>query len=286
MSVNNFIPEIWSAKMFMDFDNALVFRNIVNHEYEGEISRMGDTVRINAVGPVTVRTYTKNSTADITVEEVTGVQTVLEINQAKYTAVQIDDIDQAQTNPKLMGEVIRKMGVAFAEYIDSAIGAMYTDAGATVTSTACGPTAITDVIGQIGRKLDENNVPRNGRFMVIPPWMVNNLVQAEIFKWVGMPAGQAPGGAASAGFVNSALGFDFYMSNLISETTASGSTARQHYVLAGTRDAISFAGQITETEAYRPQGKFSDAVKSLMVYGMKVVQPKALCCCVLTESTV
>jgi len=45
---------------------------------------------------------------------------------------------------------------------------------------------------------------------------------------------------------------------------------------AGTKSAISYAGQVTEIEPYRPQSNFSDAVKGLFAYGHKVVQPAAL----------
>lgn len=286
MTVNNFIPEVWSAKIFSDFDKATVFGGVVNRDYEGEIRNAGDTVRINAVGPVTVNSYTKNSTSSITLQDLTGVQTVLNIDQAKYFAFQVDDVDQAQTNPKIMGEAMRKAGVAIAEIIDADVAGLYTDAGSIVTSTACGPTAITEVIGKIGRALSENDVPQNGRWMVIPPWMQDKLVQAQLLKWIGLPAASTPAGAASMGYVGSCLGFDFYQSNLLKETTASGSTGRQHYVMAGTRDAITLASQISKVEAYRPEGKFADAVKGLNLYGMKVVQPKALVTAVLVESTV
>lgn len=283
MAINNFIPEIWSAKLFSDFDKAFVFANVVNRDYEGEISGAGDTVRINAVGPITVNTYTKNSTSDITVQDLTGLQTVLNIDKQDYFAFQIDDVDTAQTKPKVMGEAMRKAAVALAQKVETNLAGLYTDAGATVTSTACGPTAVTEVLAKIHRALDENDVPRAGRWIVVPPWMQTVMVQAEILKWIGTPSGN--GGAAN-GFVGDILGFNVYTCNSLTETTASGSTARQHYVMAGTNDAITFANQIVKTEAYRQEGKFSDAVKGLHVYGYKVVQPKALVCATLCESTV
>jgi hypothetical protein len=286
MTVNSFIPEIWAPGIFRDFDKATVIAPRCNRDYEGEIQKMGDTVRINAVGPITINTYTKNSTSNITLQDLTDVQTVLTIDKAKYFAFQVDDVDQVQTNPKLMAEAMRKAGQAMAEDVDGIIADYYTDAGTLVSSTACGPTAITEVIGKIGRALSENDVPQNGRWMVIPPWFQQNLVQAQILKWIGLPAMGAPAGAAAAGYVGSAMGFDFYQSNLLNESTASGSTGRQHYCLAGTNDAISFASQLTELKAYEPEGKFANAMKGLYIYGIKVVQPKALVCAVLTESTV
>ena len=43
-----------------------------------------------------------------------------------------------------------------------------------------------------------------------------------------------------------------------------------------TKKAIAFAGQINETEAYRPEQLFKDDVKGLDTYGAKVVRPKEL----------
>ena len=48
------------------------------------------------------------------------------------------------------------------------------------------------------------------------------------------------------------------------------------YLMIRTKKAIAFAGQINETEAYRPEGLFKDAVKGLDTYGAKVVRPKEL----------
>ena len=48
------------------------------------------------------------------------------------------------------------------------------------------------------------------------------------------------------------------------------------YLMVRTKKAIAFAGQINETEAYRPEQLFKDAVKGLDTYGAKVVRPKEL----------
>lgn len=45
---------------------------------------------------------------------------------------------------------------------------------------------------------------------------------------------------------------------------------------AGSSIATSFAQQILELEAYRPEKRFADALKGLHVYGSKVVRPEAL----------
>ena len=46
--------------------------------------------------------------------------------------------------------------------------------------------------------------------------------------------------------------------------------------MAGTKDAISFASQITNVETLRAQSTFGNIVRGLNVYGYKVVKPEAL----------
>jgi hypothetical protein len=36
MSLKNFIPEIWSARLLRHLDKNLIFKNLVNTDYEGE----------------------------------------------------------------------------------------------------------------------------------------------------------------------------------------------------------------------------------------------------------
>jgi hypothetical protein len=52
--------------------------------------------------------------------------------------------------------------------------------------------------------------------------------------------------------------------------------AARRMIVAGTKDAISFATQFTKTETLRNQNDFGDLVRSLQVYGRKVIKPEAL----------
>ena len=57
MTVKNFIPTIWSARLLANLDKKLVYANVVNHDYEGEIKNLGDKVKINQIGPIAVKDY-------------------------------------------------------------------------------------------------------------------------------------------------------------------------------------------------------------------------------------
>ena len=56
-------------------------------------------------------------------------------------------------------------------------------------------------------------------------------------------------------------------------------------VLAGAGNTpISYAEQLNQVEAIRREGAFENAVRGLMLYGAKVVQPNALACATISYS--
>jgi hypothetical protein len=288
MAIGNFTPEIWAAKIFSDYDKEFVFGNVVNREYEGDIRAYGDTVRINALGPVSVGSWTKDSTT-MTVQPLIGLDQTLVIDKADYFHFFVDDVDKAQNNPKVMGEAMRKAAVALAETADARIAGLYTEAGIVMTTQVTGPSVVVEGLARFHQKLDENNVPYNGRWLVVPPWYYSNMLLGGLGFAPSTNSGVKNIDATNsyeAGRLGRVMGFDIYMSNNLTEGPSHVSTTPEHYVMAGHRDAITFADQIASVEAYRPELQFADAVKGLHVYGMKCVQPKALAYQVSQYSTV
>ena len=235
-----------------------------------EITNYGDQVKINSIGDITVNNYAPNVTS-ITPQQLDAQQTVLEINQARYFAFYIDDVDNAQTKPKLMSEAMRKAAYALADDTDRAIAGLYVSAGITVNSTGVLTANAIWVLSDAARQLDDRNVPSQGRWMVIPPWYHQKLVLNKIFETEGSVSAEQ---AYTNGFIGRAFGFDIYLSNNL--TTGVGLAGRSHRAIAGTSRAVSFAEQVVKMEAYRPENSFSDAVKGLHVYGRKVIDPNAL----------
>ena len=235
-----------------------------------EIKGYGDSVKINAIGDITVSNYAPNVTT-ITPQQLDAQQTILEINQAKYFAFYIDDVDNVQTKPKLMSEAMRKAAYALADDTDQSIAGLYANAGITVTSTAVLTANATWVLSDTARQLDDKNVPSQGRWMVIPPWYHQKLILNKLFETDGSVRADE---TYNSGFIGRAFGFDLYLSNNL--TTGVGLAGKSHRAIAGTSRAISFAEQIVKLEAYRPEDSFSDAVKGLHVYGRKVIDPNAL----------
>jgi len=272
MSIDNFIPAVWSAQLIRANEKALVYGNVANRNYEGEISAFGDQVRINEIGAVSVATYTKNSTV-ISPETLEDAQRILEINQAKYFAFEIDNIDKAQQKPKVMNDAMSEAGYALRDAADQYIAALHDEAGiisglgTTGTPIEINSSNIIDYISLVGQKMNENNVPTIDRYMICPPWFFNKLNLAKITL-------QNPNeNFLVEGHMGRVLGINLFMSNNVVNTSST-----KYKIIGGVGNSISFAAQILDMQAYKPESAFSDAVKGLYVYGAKVVRPDNTVC--------
>lgn len=280
MAVTAFTPQLWSARLIAHLNAAHVYANLVNRDYEGEIRNYGDTVKIQQIGDITVGDYAKN--ADITdPQQLSGTSQNLVIDQGKFFNFQIDDVDNAQTNPKLMDEAMMRSAYALADVTDKFIAGKYTDVpvanqvGNDTTAIVVTKTNVYDQFVALGQKLDEANVPRMGRWTVISPWIYALLLQNDLF----VHATQKGDDVIANGEVGSVAGFTVYNSNNVPNTACA-----KYKILAGTNAGISYAEQVVKTEAYRMEKRFADAVKGLHVYGAKTVQPNCLACLTASKS--
>lgn len=277
MTLSTFIPQIWSARLLENLRKEFVYGQpgVINRDYEGEIREAGNTVKIHSIGTVTVASYTKNTNMSAP-EVLTDAELTLLIDQQKYFNFQIDDIDKAQTKPKVMDAAMREAGVALANVADTYIASLYTgiSAGNWIGSEEA-PKADLGTAGvpynyliALGVLLDEANIPQQGRFVIVPPWFHGLLLQDAKFVAGG---GTAAESTVRNGMIGEAAGFSIIKSNNVPNTSSS-----KYKIIAGHSMAWSFADQISSVEPYRPELRFADAVKGLHVYGAKIVRPTAL----------
>lgn len=278
MALNNFIPQIWSARLLKNLNEAHVFASLVNRDYEGEIKNVGDTVKINAIGRVSIGSYTKNSNISAA-ETLTDAQTTLEITQANYFNFQIDDIDRVQQKPKVMDEAMREAAYGLSKEVDVALAGLYSVAdneiggdgqtakkGAVLTAGS----ALYDYLVDLKVALDENNCPDDGRrWVVVPAWAHGVLLKDSRF----VNATEMGNQIRMNGLVGKAAGLNVYMSNNITDDEQATPTYR---ILAGHPMAVAYAEQISSVEPYRPESRFADAVKGLLVWGYKAIRPQLL----------
>ena len=268
MAFTNFIPEVWSARLLEHLDNVHVYSALLNRDYEGDIRAYGDTVHINQIGDIAINDYTGEDLA--APEELDSTMMELKIDQAKYFNFQVKDIDNAQSNPKVVDAAMQRASYNINDVIDNYLAGLLlagVKSESTITAQTLTSANAYDYLVDLGVLLNEHNVPMLGRWVVIPPWFHGLLLKDERFVGNGTGYNQA---ILQGGWVGDAAGFRIHLSNNVPESAGSYS------VIAGTNAAGSFAEQLVELEAYRLEKNFSDSLKGLHVYGAKVTQPDGL----------
>jgi hypothetical protein len=266
----NFLPQIWSKKLNAKFYAQTCLSEITNNDYEGEIKNQGASVLIRTRPTVTISDYTVNGT--ISYQDILDEKIELLIDKAKTFAFKMDDVDKAQADIPLLNELTQDAAYQMKIAIDTAVlGAVYADAGNSLSTLTMDKTNVLDWIIDAEVKLEENNMPVDGRFLVIPP-KAAGFIQKSDLKNASL-SGDATSiirGNLNNGRLGTVGGLTIYVSNNLSH---SGTT---YQCLAGHKSAITFASQIVKVETLRLQTTFGDAIRGLNVYGFKTILPSGL----------
>lgn len=293
-----FIPQIWSGKLQAKFYANTVLSEITNNDWEGEIKDMGDKVEIRSIPTVTINNYTKGLALTSQVPNTSVI--TLNIDQGKYFQVVVDDVDGVQSDLQLMDIFTTDASQQLKINVDTAVllgikGACAVDnrspSAGVVSTIDLGSTSGTkkaikilktdaiDHIVEFGQVLDEQNVPEEGRWLVIPPAFASRIKQSDLKD-------ASISGDSVSPLRNGRLGmidrFTIYVSNNLPTDSSSvageggDSSVTGTVCYFGTRDAISFASQISKVESIRSTTTFGNLVRGLHVYGYKVTKPEAL----------
>lgn len=269
VSNGGFTPQIWSDKININLDKYGAYNDIVNRKYEGDIKRKGDTVKFYTYGSLDVKDYDATSTSGLTWEDPAGNLLELKVDQQKYIAFQVDEIEKVQSNVELVNGFTKRMAIAFAQTKDLFIHGLAV-AGATKTLDAVTLTKdnVWETVCTMYAELAAKNAIVDGvDYAGKRPALVLTPKAEGILK-------QAPQYFANA-FGNEVLrkgqigiigGFDVFI-----DTNIDGGE-----IVALTSDAIMFAEQITTTDMVKAENSFHHKVKSLHVYGGVVGNPDCI----------
>lgn len=260
MAINSFIPKVWSARLQENLHKALVFGTLCNRNWEGEIAQWGDTVHINSLADITVRAYTPNE--DIAEpEQLAGKDLTLTIDHGAYYNFYLNDVDAAQARAELMDAAMRNAAVKLAEDTEAYLLGVIREGAGTKATGAIPSGGVYELLVQIKTALDGKHVPKHGRKLVMPASVESQLLLDNRF----ITGTAASDSRLAEGAVARAAGFDIYISADLTDE-----------VVAMNSDSVTFANQITRTEAYRREKGFDDGVKGLSLCGAKVVLPECV----------
>ena len=92
----NFSPVIYSKQVQLAFRKNSVVESITNSDYFGEISNMGDSVKIIKEPEITVKEYARG--ANVQPQDLDDEDFTLTIDKANYFAFKVDDIEEAHSH--------------------------------------------------------------------------------------------------------------------------------------------------------------------------------------------
>ena len=166
--------------------------------------------------------------------------------------------------------------------------ASFVTAGATTDSIVVGVSGTYDatplqIVNRFDRLLNEQNVPQDGRWIVIDPVFAEKL-KDENSKFINSDynpgADQLTNGKLIEGKIR---GFLVYQSNNLPKVgtgagtiDADGSATNYGIIMAGVDSAAATAQQLEKTEHYRDPYSFGDIVRGMHLYGRKILKPQGL----------
>jgi hypothetical protein len=301
----SFIPVLWSTKLIEKFYASTVLAAISNTDYEGEIKNKGDTVVIRTKPTITIKDYLADGL--LTVERPSSNIIELKIDKGKYFNLILDDVMEIQADLNMMNmwsddaaqqfkivvdtEILKSLlGQAATNNKGTLAGKISGNVNLGVTGTpiqlvarnpaaTAGKVEIVDLLVRLGQVLDEQNVPEQGRWVVLPAWISSQIKMSELRD------ASLTGDSVSI-LRNGRLGmvdrFTIYVSNLLPMGVAAGLAAGESVIYAGTQHALTFASQINNVETLRSEMTFGQILRGLQVYGYKVLDGTALAQAIVT----
>jgi len=291
-----FLPAIYSKKVQNAFRKSSVVEAITNTDYQGEISAFGDSVRIVKEPTIAVFAYSRGLSTASGEEQLSDQETQLIVDKANAFQFKVDDIEKSMSHVNwkevaassaayslkdafdvdVLSTMLAGVSTSAPDNLigaDAAAGtAGLNETAASVDLTGSDGTGVDalDLLARLARKLDDQNIPEEGRFVTAGPDFYEELSRTDSkLMSVDYNGGQ---GSVRNGLVSSGMlrGFSMYKTN----NMPNGSTA--NVVIGGHISATSTAQTILKTETIRDNDSFGDICRGLHVYGSKVLRPEAL----------
>lgn len=263
MSYSNFKQTVWSANILRDLEKHAVLYKDCCHDFDGEIKKAG-RVKILGVARPTIGDYTGEDIGSP--EELQDTSIYLDINKAKYFNFGIDDVDKAQSQKGLMASLRAEAAAGLTEVFESDIAKEAMNAGKKSISTAVKTEDDAKKLVDKGLVyLRENGVPFSQKVVIeLSSWFYDLFANKvmEIKTQNDMLVEEGILGQYKNAYIKMS-------NNLYNDGT-------DDYMMIRTNRAIAAGKQIDKVEPFRPEGRFEDAVKGLLVYGIKTVRPKEL----------
>lgn len=285
LPIGNWDPVIYSKEFIDFFRRVSVADEITNNKYAGEITGGGSSVIILKEPELTVSDYARG--LDVIAQDINDEALTLTIDQAKYIAFAIDDIESKMSHVDWFQKMIAQTAYKLKDNYDANILDYMGDNG-TVSATALGSDAspVTvgfdaadtytplDLFAAAARVMDENDIPFEDRFALITPALKEYLYKEDSKLIEVSVTGDRESEIRLMKQPTTKIihGFKLYMSNNLPVS----STNSRVRALFGHKSSTATANALTKTEQIRNPKSFGDIYRSLLVFGRKVIRPEGL----------
>jgi N4-gp56 family major capsid protein len=301
-SAATFIPEIWSDEIIAAYQKSLKMAPLVKKM--SMTGKKGDTIHV----PQPLRGNATAKTAEQQVNLITNVEEELVINVNRHFEYSrlIEDITEVQALSSLRQFYTQDAGYALATRVDSDLhtavtgfgdgtrtytpvdtsyvnSATFYNNGGLATPYAVDTVEDSDVftdafLRAMIQKLDDNNVPMDGRCLVIPPSARKQIMGID--RYVSTDFVNAKG--VESGLIGNLYGIDVYVSSNcgVIETAADNASASSATDVRAAvlmhRDAIVMAEQMgVRTQTQYKQEYLSNLFTADTLYGVETYRPEA-----------
>lgn len=300
--LRNFIPKLYSSKLLIKFHEPAIISELFNTEDGRALKQMGDTIYIRKRPDVNVKPWKDGTTIDF--PDVPQESIAMTVDEAFYWSFKTTHLTIKQSDIKdltnqrheeaaqSMRETIERR--CFAKVIGSDMieGNFGENAGiesgrynlgtfeepvVITRDGANGTTAAPDYIANMMSVLEEQKISTvDDQFSFVAPRPYKNVLSTGELRRADIMGNTEKAtmlkGSKAIGMIQGAKVFSTgYMSP---SKNTDGDIVFPVMLL--TKRAVSYVIQFTETDSGRLQNEFADYYKGLAVFGVKVVEPKAI----------
>lgn len=282
-----FVPQIWSDEIVAAYQSNLVMANLIKSmSFKG---KKGDTLHIPK--PTRGVAAAKAASTQVTLQAATESEVLVSINKHYEYSRLIEDIVSVQALGSLRKFYTQDAGYALAKQVDTDLtqlgrstnGGAGTAAYANAYIGSDGTTAynsgtpnaaaLTDAaIRRTIQRLDDQDVPMDNRFLLVPPSSRNTLMGINRFTEQAFVGERGSDNTIRNGQIGDIYGVQVFVS-----TNCDTATGAARIALLGHQDALVLAKQMdVRSQTQYKQEYLADLLTSDTIYGVAELRDGSL----------
>ncbi len=263
----NYIPTILAQEVLAALQNELIIAGLCDRSWEADARSGGNLIQVPNLANLSAAVV--NTAIDMTFYDAIQNVTNISINKKYDVGVEVDDINQLQTNPKYFAKVRNKLAYALAKQIDTNIAATFNSYSQHVGSVHSALTE--DVIIGAYEYLNNAPAPDTDRAWIIDPESITDLLKLDYFVRMDYVADSV----VKQGFT----GRQIFGSPVYRTTNLDLMDVNAHAAAYMHREAIALVQQMApKFETFRVPKRHADAISGLCVFGLNCMRDTFLVC--------